>query len=287
MSTLSWQLSARLFCGCSCFVWFLNLPLHVWLTVALIKATWCEIYLCIKYIQDTSRHTYRSLHQLHTHTQLKSHTSHRHTAYMCCCFFVIFQLCSWAGISDGVWVCHLFCLCRIPDPLKVTLFSGPFWPFIVFGLFIDKQDFHSAEHGLTYKDLRTGNDLCGHTSHERNNSNSHSLAVYRCLQRSYTADVLCQKRLLEGAQGKNIGMSIFSSCLSLTGIWLSCPPSACQKSGYLTVQHGCCHGFIPTQQSETHFSGSDVWVRGCICVCVHVCGVRACRTISVAQQLQE
>lgn len=101
---------------------------------------------------------------------------------------------------------------------KVTLFFCQYSGLlIVLGLFIDKQVFHSVEHGLLYKDLRTGSDLWGHTSFERNNSIFRSLAVKRC--RSHAADVLYHSTTREkNVKQKKCGDNfIFSQSLGLAG----------------------------------------------------------------------
>lgn len=87
------------------------------------------------------------------------------------------------------------------------------------GLFIDTQAFHSGEHGLPYKDLRTGNGLWGHTSLERNYSifaawlyKDEGSMLLMCCTTAWMQDV---------ARGKNMGtIYLFSLpcsdwCLSL------------------------------------------------------------------------
>lgn len=81
------------------------------------------------------------------------------------------------------------------------------------GLFIDKQVFHSGKHGLPHKDLRTGNDLWGHTSFEKNNSifaawlyTDAGLALLMCLHNS------------KMKQNTGTTLSLFPASLSLVSV---------------------------------------------------------------------
>lgn len=89
-----------------------------------IKATWCWKYIYTEYIH---MHVYTSMHHLHTYRKY----TQKHTvqtlliAGVYCCF----QFCSWAWISEGLWVCHLFRQpCVLPFQKTKPFKSQPFLP---------------------------------------------------------------------------------------------------------------------------------------------------------------
>lgn len=95
------------------------------------------------------------------------------------------------------------------------------------------------------------------------------MAIYRC--RSCTADVLHNSKM---RQNTGTTLSLFPASLSLVSVspaslWVA-------EMGVSYCVAWCCQGFISSLQSETCLS--KPCVRVCLC---------ACRTISLAQQLQE
>lgn len=95
------------------------------------------------------------------------------------------------------------------------------------------------------------------------------MAIYRC--RSCTADVLHNSKM---KQNTGTTLSLFPASLSLVSV--SPASLSVAEMGVSYCAAWCCQGFISSPQSETCLS--KPCVRVCLC---------ACRTISLAQQLQE